>query len=48
MNNSNTLPVWIDWQTQQRGELWDEYQIYIAQVKDLGIPIKTFDEWLNS
>ena len=28
--------------------LEQRYQIYVAQARDLGWPIKTFDEWLNS
>lgn len=24
------------------------YAIYVACVKDLGLPVKTFGEWLNS
>jgi hypothetical protein len=24
------------------------YEIYVWCVKDLGCPVKTFDEWLNS
>lgn len=24
------------------------YQVYVACMKDSGLPIKTFDEWLNS
>lgn len=36
-----------DWQTPQRGKLWDEYQIYAAQAESLGLPVKSFDEWLE-
>lgn len=28
--------------------LQQRYEIYVAQAKSLGWPIKTFDEWLNS
>jgi hypothetical protein len=28
--------------------LQDRYAIYVEQAKQLGWPIKTFDEWLNS
>jgi hypothetical protein len=28
--------------------LQDRYEIYVRCAKDLGWPIKTFDEWLNS
>jgi hypothetical protein len=28
--------------------LQNRYQIYIECAKALGLPIKTFDEWLNS
>ena len=44
----DTLTPNENWQTQSRGSNWDEYQIYLAQVQDLGLPIKSFDEWLNS
>ena len=37
-----------NWQTQTRSTNWDEYLIYVAQAKDLGMPIKSFDEWLNT
>lgn len=30
------------------GTLQERYEIYVAQAKQLGWPIKTFDEWLNS
>lgn len=30
------------------GSLQDRYAIYVEQAKQLGWPIKTFDEWLNS
>jgi|GEM_PF-2856018 len=29
------------------GSLQDRYAIYVEQAKQLGWPIKTFDEWLN-
>jgi hypothetical protein len=28
--------------------LQSRYQIYVACARDLGWPIKTFEEWLNS
>jgi hypothetical protein len=28
--------------------LQSRYQIYVAFAKSVGLPIKTFDEWLNS
>lgn len=28
--------------------LRDRYEIYVRCAKDLGWPVKTFDEWLNS
>lgn len=28
--------------------LEDRYHIYVNQMIDLGVPAKTFDEWLNS
>lgn len=28
--------------------LEQRYAIYVAQARELGWPIKTFDEWLNS
>ena len=37
-----------NWQVQCRCIDWDEYQIYVAQVSSIGIPIKSFDEWLDS
>jgi hypothetical protein len=30
------------------GTLQDRYDIYVAQMESLGLPVKTFDEWLNS
>lgn len=36
-----------DWQTQQRGALEDEYEVYVACTESLGWPVKSFDEWLN-
>lgn len=30
------------------GSLQDRYAIYVEQAKQLGWPIKTFDEWLSS
>jgi hypothetical protein len=35
-------------QTQQRGQLADEYEIYKAQAEQMGWQVKSFDEWLNS
>jgi len=44
-----------DWQTRVRGKLKDEYDIYVSLCDDgdghdidTGLPLKTFDEWLNS
>lgn len=48
MDDDNTLLPRDDWQTQARGTLQDEYEIYVANAESLGWPIKTFDEWLNS
>lgn len=31
-----------------RGTLRDRYDIYRRAMIDLGLPYKTFDEWLNS
>lgn len=44
------------WQTQTRGTLQDEYEIYLACADDgkgcdmtrNGQPLKTFDEWVNT
>lgn len=36
------------WQTQQRGTLEQEYEIYRASAEDLGWEVKTLSEWLNS
>jgi hypothetical protein len=30
------------------GTLRDRYNVYVRCTKDLGLPVKTFDEWLNS
>jgi hypothetical protein len=35
-------------QTQQRGQLADEYEIYKSQAEQMGWPVKSFDDWLNS
>ncbi len=35
-------------QTQQRGQLADEYEIYKSQAEQMGWQVKSFDEWLNS
>lgn len=48
MNDDSRLIPYDDWQTQQRGTLNDEYQIYRAFAEDLGWPVKSFDDWLNS
>lgn len=37
-----------DYQTQTRGTNDQEYEIYVANARALGWPIKTYDEWLNS
>lgn len=31
-----------------QGTLQQRYDIYVAQAKSLGWPVKSFDEWLNS
>jgi hypothetical protein len=30
------------------GTLKDRYDIYVEQAKQMGWPVKTYDEWLNS
>lgn len=30
------------------GTLEDRYDIYVQAMTDLGLPYKTFDQWLNS
>jgi len=35
-------------QTQVRGSNSSEYEIYVANAEDLGWPVKTYEEWLNS
>ena len=30
------------------GTLEERYEIYLAAMEALGLPAKTFDEWLNS
>jgi len=35
-------------QTQTRGTLEDEYDIYVQCARDLGWEIKTYQEWLYS
>lgn len=37
-----------DWQTNARGTDDAEYQIYVAATQALGLPVKTYDEWLQS
>ena len=44
-----------DWQTKARGTNDSEYQIYLDCAGDAngidtltGLPLKTYDEWLNS
>ena len=32
----------------RRETLQDRYAVYIQACKDLGIPVKTFDEWLET
>lgn len=34
--------------SQYRGRLQDEYDIYLANAQGLDLPIKSFDEWLES
>jgi hypothetical protein len=56
MQEDNTLIPNANWQTQQRGSNWDEYQIYLFCANDgkggditrNGEPLKTFEEWLES
>jgi len=31
-----------------RGSNSSEYEIYVANAEDLGWPVKTYEEWLNS
>ena len=53
--NTELIPN-ADWQTKQRGTHDDEYQIYLMCADDGnggdittgGLPLKTYDEWLNS
>lgn len=33
---------------QRQGTLEQRWEIYRAQAKQLGWPVKSFDEWLNS
>ena len=44
-----------NWQTQTRGENSQEYQIYLSCADNgkgiditTGMPLKTYDEWINS
>ena len=37
-----------DWQTQARGTDDAEYQVYVAAVQSLGLPVKTYEDWLIS
>lgn len=37
-----------DHQTQPRGQLADEYEIYKTCAEQMGWEVKSFDEWLNS
>lgn len=41
-----TLESVPGWQTQARVSNDNEYQIYLANAKDLGWPVKSYDEWL--
>lgn len=34
--------------SEKMESLQDRYAIYVEQARQLGWPIKTFDEWLNS
>ena len=36
------------WQTQVRGGMNDEYEVYRAQALILGWKVKSFEEWLRS
>lgn len=49
------LEIKANWQTRARGANEDEYEIYLACADDgkgndftTGLPLKTFEEWLNS
>ncbi|HSG61886.1 MAG TPA: hypothetical protein VLA24_10710 [Pseudomonadales bacterium] len=54
MSEPNLIPN-ADWQTQQRGTMADEYEIYLSCADDgngiditTGKPLKTFDEWCGA
>lgn len=54
-NQQQKLEVQDTWQTKARGSDDQEYQIYLACADDgkgnefmTGLPLKTYDEWLNS
>jgi hypothetical protein len=34
--------------SQYQGKLWDRYQCYVAAMKAMNKPYKSFDEWLAS
>ena len=44
----NELIPNANWQTQQRGNLESEYEIYKSCAEDLGWVVKSFDDWLKS
>jgi hypothetical protein len=53
--NTELIPN-ADWQTKQRGTNDDEYQIYLmcadngsgGDITRGGLPLKTYEEWINS
>jgi len=54
MDNPNLVPD-ADWQTQQRGTMRDEYDIYLSCADDghgiditTGQALKSFNEWCAS
>lgn len=56
MNDNNALLPAANWQTPVRGPQRDEYDIYLAcadngrggDITRGGVPLKSFEEWLNS
>ena len=54
MDDPKLIPS-ANWQTKQRGDNHQEYQIYLACADDgqgndftTGKPLKSFDEWINN
>ena len=55
-NTQPKLETMLTWQTKARGTNDQEYQGYLAHADDgqggditnNGLPLKTYDEWLNS